>query len=126
MDTIVLKATSNEDKEELRKLAVLLQLLKVNVDFKTKSKKYESMSGQVVYVDYLIVTYDDVEIYKKLHRSNGRKKISLTRIALTVDEVRKMIDRDTADVVAENLGISRSTLFRRLKSAEKNNSKYIY
>ena len=50
-------------------------------------------------------------------RGAGRKR-NMTKKLITVKEVRKMLEQRSADSVAEELGVSRSTLFRRLKDRD--------
>lgn len=44
---------------------------------------------------------------------------------ISIKEVEKWIDATTAKEVAEELGVSRSTLFRRIKEAKKQGVDYI-
>ena len=101
---------SQENYSEFQHLSLMLDLLKIDNDIKD---------------DLLTITYDDVEVYHKLHRSNGRKRKDLNRF-LSLTEVERMIDEETAEHVANRLGISRRTLFRRLKKAKENGEKYLY
>lgn len=112
----------DEFESEFEKLRQLLFLLKV--DYEIESVDRESMSGAKYEDRYLKIQYDEMEVFKKLHRSSGCKKKNVSRV-LTVREVRKMMEDKTADEVAKKLGISRRTLFRRLAQAEKNGDKYI-
>lgn len=101
---------TKDEKQEFDKLTLLLDLLKIDNDIQD---------------GFLTITYEDLEVYHKLHRSNGRKRKDLNSI-LTITEVQRMIDKKTAEHVANRLGISRRTLFRRLKQAEESGSKYLY
>lgn len=114
----------DEYREEYAKLYNLLTLLKI--DYKIESKEVESMSGARYINEYLVIEYDCQEVYRKLHRSKGKKKTRMNCIALSVEEARKRIEKETAEEVAKSLGVSRRTLFRRLSEAEKNGDKYIY
>lgn len=100
---------------EYEKLRELLFLLKI--DFETEYENDEK---------YLMISYDIEKVFKKLNRSPGRKKTRMNCIALTVDEAKKRIEKETAEEVAKSLGISRRTLFRRIAEAEKRGEKYIY
>ena len=50
-------------------------------------------------------------------RGAGRKR-KMTKELITVKEVREMLEQHSADSVAAKLGVSRSTLFRRLKDRD--------
>lgn len=113
-----------EFETEFNKLYSLLKMLKIECRMEMKEK--ESMSGAKFTDEYLVVEYDRQEVFKKLHRSNGKKRTRMNCIALSVEEARKRIEEETAEEVAKSLGVSRRTLFRRLAEAEKNNDKYIW
>lgn len=113
----------DEYGKEFDKLKHLLFTLKINYRIEIEHK--ESLSGVEYKEKYLKITYDEMEIFKKLHRSPGRKKKHSSSY-LTVTEVRKMIKDKGAEEVARKLGYSRRTLFRRLQQAEKWGDKYIY
>lgn len=100
---------------EYEKLRELLFLLKIDCE-----TEYENDEK------YLMISYDIEKVFKKLNRSPGRKKTRMNCIALTVDEAKKRIEKETAEEVAKSLGISRRTLFRRIAEAEKRGEKYIY
>lgn len=53
--------------------------------------------------------------YNRRDAGRRRKPLSGERLSYKVGEVKKMLEEKTADEVARDLGISRSTLFRRLK-----------
>lgn len=111
-----------EFENEFQKLRQLLALVKV--DYKIENVERESMSGHAYDDQYLLIEYDIEEVFKRMHRSNGRKKKSLYRV-MTVEEIRKMVAEKNAEEVAKKLGISRRTLYRRLEQAEKSGDKYL-
>lgn len=120
-ETIVIKVDDN--KEQLEKLACLLGLLKI--EHKWIYEEKESMSGNKSVEESLVITYDLVEVYRKLNRSPGRKKKNTNQRIVSISKIKKEIEKSTADNVAKRLGISRSTLFRRIKNAEEKGEKYI-
>ena len=64
-----------------------------------------------------IFDYDISDIREKLGRGAGAKPKNLNDI--TAQDVRdRMASGETAEQIAKSLGITRSTLFRRLKKAE--------
>lgn len=115
-ETITLKVDDNS--EQFEKLGVLLGLLKI--EHKWVYQEIESMSGLKSTYSSLVINYDPFEVYKKLNRSTGRRKKGITPGVVSVSKIKKEIENSTADEVAQRLGISRSTLFRRLKKAEEN------
>lgn len=115
-ETITLKV--DENKEQFEKLALLLGLLKI--EHKWIYQETESMSGHKSTDVSLVINYDMLEVYRKLNRSTGRKKKGIAPGVARVSKIKKEIEESTAEEVAQRLGISRSTLFRRLKKAEEN------
>ena len=109
---------------EFDKLHSLMQLM--NIDCKMEVIEKESMSGAKFYNKYMVIRYDRQEVYRKLHRSRGGNKKKMNRSYIKVEEVKKRMETENADEIAESLGISRATLFRRLKQAEEKNEKYIF
>lgn len=109
---------------EFDKLHSLMKLM--NIDCKMEVIEKESMSGTKFYDKYMVIRYDRQEVYRKLHRSRGGDKKKMNRSYIKVEEVRKRMETENADEIAESLGISRATLFRRLKQAEEKNEKYIF
>lgn len=55
----------------------------------------------------------------------GRKK-KKNRSYIKVEEIRKRMETENDDEIAESLRISRATLFRRLKNTEEKNEKYVF
>lgn len=109
---------------EFDRLHSLMKLM--NIDCKMEVIEKESMSGAKFYDKYMVISYDRQEVYRKLHRSRGGDKKKMKRSYIKVEEVRKRMETENADEIAESLGISRATLFRRLKQAEEKNEKYIF
>lgn len=61
---------------------------------------------------------------RKQTRNAGTKKIHPNKDT-TVSEIRERMKTESADDIARSLGISRATLFRRLKAAEKSQKEMI-
>ncbi len=55
----------------------------------------------------------------------GRTK-KKNRSYIKVEEIRKRMETENDDEIAESLRISRATLFRRLKNTEEKNEKYVF
>lgn len=67
---------------------------------------------------WLSLHYDVEDVQRKFSRRAGKKERYLR---LTPQEVRdRMAAGESAEAIAKKAGISRATLFRRLKTAEKN------
>lgn len=115
-ETITIKVDDN--RKQLEKLAYLLYLLKI--EHKWIYQEIESMSGHKYIQESLVINYDTYEVYKKLNRSPGRRRKKNAQGIVSVSKIKNEIKNSTADEVAQRLGISRSTLFRRLKRAEEN------
>ena len=91
--------------------------------------EYTRMAKQLERVG-VVVDFDDGGMYldideSKLHRvitrnAGGSKAIKIKGEyqSIKVSDVRKLMKEYTAKVVAEELGISRATLYNRLKEAE--------
>lgn len=85
----------------------------------------EVMSGANFYDTYMIISYDKQEVYRKLYCSRGEDK-KKNRSYIKVEEIRKRMETENDDEIAESLRISRATLFRRLKNTEEKNEKYVF
>lgn len=75
-------------------------------------------------MEFLRVILTD-KFEQKRTRNAGRKSKSIKGM-ITVEDIEKMIKEKTADVVAKKLGISRATLFRKLKKAKEEGDEYLY
>ena len=88
-------------------LGEILQGIGINMSF------HEDINGE----KSIIFDYDISDIREKLGRGAGAKPKTLNDI--TAQDVRdRMASGETAEQIAKSLGITRSTLFRRLKKAE--------
>lgn len=73
----------------------------------------------------MIARYDLPNVRKLLWRGAGAHR-KVAKKTMEVAEVKLLMNSgETAERLAEDLGISRRTFFRRLKSAEENGYKYI-
>lgn len=72
----------------------------------------------------LHIQYDENEVQKKISRNAGKPRIKLNSGMVDLDIIKKRIKEDTAESVAQELGISRRTLFRRIKEAEEGGTNY--
>lgn len=99
-----------------RERALLLDLKKAGKFFGVSIDVKNIISCNEKYME-LVISFDSdrFEIFKNM--SCGRFPVPIKR-QFTVFEVRERIRQYTAAVVAKDLGISRATLFRRIKSAE--------
>ena len=82
-------------------------------------------TGVEVCVDYgsMFLEIDEAKLHRVITRNAGGSKaikIKGEYQSIKVNDVRKLMREYTAKVVAEELGISRATLYNRLKEAEEN------
>ena len=85
----------------------------IGLHFERDEKQY---SGNI------IIEADD-EVYAKAVRRNAGRPYAILKengylAHVTKGEIRKRMETDTASEIAKQLGISRRTLFRRMKEAE--------
>ena len=72
----------------------------------------------------LTIDYDPDVLNRKLKRNAGAKRKYISR-SVPVAEIRSRMETETAEQIAKSLGISRPTLFRKLKYAEEWGYDYI-
>lgn len=100
------KAQVSELNEALAELGIIF-----------KEFQYEAKTSDKTVFHYISITYSSDYIKYKLKRNAGRVQ---TTIDLSPKEIReRMAKGETAEDIASELNISRSTLFRRLKEADK-------
>lgn len=93
-----------EAEEIIEDLGDILKALDINMKISETSlkKRFE-------------ITYDNEALKKKLSRSAGMHR-KITNSYITIGEAKeRMRNGETAEKIAKELGISRATLFRRLK-----------
>lgn len=98
-----------ENKESFNKLEELLAPFGIRVNLRS---------------NVLTIGSTEEEIIRKTTRYAGRKKLELER-TWDLKEVEKWIAATSAEDVAKKLGISRTTLFRKLKAAREANENVI-
>lgn len=118
IETITLKI-DKEQESEFEKLSNILKMMNIDYDIDYGDPTRENQKK-------LIIEYDHYELYKKLHRSFGRKRKRINRNYFSVKDAEYFIKNKGAEWLANELGISRATLFRRLKKAREEGSSYIY
>ena len=105
---------SDKDKELISKLNSILERMGGSI----KYEEYRRTSSDNLH-RYLVVGYTETGAKTFTGRNAGRNKKMTTGSKLySVGEVRQMLQERNADEVAAELGISRSTLFRRLKGQD--------
>lgn len=70
----------------------------------------------------LKVSWNMSEVMEKKSRKAGRVRI---RIDYSLEEVKDMMKEKSASDVAKELGMSRSTLFKKIKEAEENHGEFL-
>ena len=84
-------------------------------------KTYQSESGY----DYLTIKYDTEQAEEKISRGAGAKPKFMDR-TVPIDEINQRMANESAEEVAKSLGISRSTLFRKIRYAKEAGFDYIF
>lgn len=100
------------DEDKLRFLAAMNEILeKFGCDIKVETVGSGEDQKQL-----MILGYDEEAANKVLSRNAGRKvKDQAAGLDVTIGEARKMLETKTKEQVAQELGISRRTLYRRLE-----------
>ena len=89
------------------------QLKKIGVDLSCEAL-FDGSDG-------LVLDFDSAVFTKSTNRYAGRPRIEVyasNTVSYTLDEIAEMIDKKGAEQVANEHGISRRTLFRRIKDAK--------
>lgn len=74
---------------------------------------------------YLRINFDTQEVKNKLKRNAGREKKKLES-QISVAEVRERMQKgETGEQIAKEIGISRASLFRKMKDAKQHGQEYI-
>ena len=108
-ETLKIYLGNYNNETHIKKLIELVESTSATVSLKHLESNYE--------YEYLEIQCDQENVYKKVTRKAGRKKI-FSQSYRTYSEVKEMMNKDSAENVAKELGVSRSTLFRRLKAHE--------
>lgn len=98
---------SDSDHRGVEKLNTILKPLGICVELKELDR-----------TNILTFNYDTDVLMQKATRKAGAKRKHLNTWKVSVAEIRARMETESADDVAKSLGISRSTLFRRLKEAD--------
>ena len=70
--------------------------------------------------------WDEAEVLRRRTRKAGAKRRRTKRAGITAREVRRWMDATSGEEVADAMGISRGTLYRRLREAEKEGEERIW
>ncbi len=103
--------------EEIKKLETLNKLL--------KGVGAEAVFEKQALGEYALKIFYEKEIVRKKTSRNAGKKVIRLRRRISVKEAEKWIDVTTAEEVGKALGVSRSTLFRRIREAKRKGEDYI-
>lgn len=120
MSNITFWLTDNS-KSEIDSLEILNMLLKPSgaVASLEHAKVEEEEIGYCLHIQF-----DENEMQQKISRNAGKPRIKLRTGLVDLDMIKKRIKEETAENVAHDLGISRRTLFRRMKEAEEEGSDF--
>ena len=118
---IILFANKEQVKVQLKEIENLNKILAdVGVKIETEELPENYSNYESVTIKYDILQYEKIKA-----RGAGRPRKRVKK-DITVEEIRKRMQNETAESIAKELGISRQTLFRKLKEAKKFDSKYLY
>lgn len=108
---LVRKMNSNE--EEADKLAQALRRVGIQVKFEDTSFMDDNDYSKLTFV------FDESELEQRLTRNAGIKvKYNNEAYDETYGSIKRRLETETHDSVAKSLGMSRMTLYRKLKKAE--------
>lgn len=108
------------DKYQSNNLEELCEInsLLCNHGISIEVKQYENGKG-------ILIKYDTEQIKEKLHRNAGRNKKQCL-LDVEVKDIRERMNKgESAEMIASELGISRSTLFRKLKYAKEHDIMFL-
>lgn len=113
---LVLKI-SDEEKETLE-LAKALKPFGIDIELNKSQLNYDS--SQEYYT--LKISYNSDKLKKKQTRNAG-VKLQYNRKAyeLSIADIEKRLETETCQAIADELGMSRMTLYRKLKKANETN-----
>ena len=108
--SLAIEPTKSE-QEEISKLNEILGKINMTCGLETVTSEYENSRHTL-----FKITYDDWETRKKLTRNAGARRKSIKRIR--VADIQERMRTENADQIAKELGIGRTTLYRRLREAK--------
>jgi len=73
----------------------------------------------------LRIEYDESQLRKSMTRNAGAGRKFANR-TISLEEIEKRLKNETAEEIAESLGLSRATFFRKLKEAREYNRDEIF
>lgn len=107
----LLGAPSDKNREIVSELNKILEPMGCRISI----EEFDRDPDKITYYLYIKVSTEAAADYSR--RGAGRKRKMMKKL-ITVKEVREMLEQRSADSVAAELGVSRSTLFRRLKDRD--------
>ena len=72
----------------------------------------------------LIISYDEENVNRRLKRNAGAKRKYIFE-DVRPEDVRKRMKTESAEAIAQSFGISRASLFRKLKEAEEKGFEFL-
>lgn len=113
MKEYIFLGSTTVDEEALNKVNERLADYNIQIKFRSDVSDGRKVNGLVF----------DIPDKPKNERHAGRK---YSFLGIKVEVIKEALKKDTAENVARNLcGISRATLYRKLKDAEAHNNEYI-
>ena len=105
-ENFVLCLSVEPDNMQLSKLNKRLEKVGMKIEYAEMQEKDGSVFR------YAMITCNTEEFIKKTKRNAGKKQ---KKLFLSTEEIRERMKTETSTELANELGINRSTLFRRLK-----------
>ena len=103
----------NHDYEDAMKLADALKSFGINVKYEDTSFMDDQDYSKLTFI------FDEAEVEQRRTRNAGIKiKYNEEAYEETYGSVKKRLDSETLEAVSKSLGMSRMTLYRKLKKAE--------
>lgn len=103
----------NHDYEDAMKLADALKSFGINVKYEDTSFMDDQDYSKLTFI------FDEAEVEQRRTRNAGIKiKYNEEAYEETYGSVKKRLDSETHEAVSKSLGMSRMTLYRKLKKAE--------
>lgn len=114
LDFMLFSQPSQEEEKNIEKLNEFLTKLNATAEFHKVNEFY-----------FLRINYDTDDIQRICSRNAGRHRV-MPNDYISPAEIRERMKTEKAEDIALELGISRSTLFRKLKQAEECGYLYLF
>ena len=119
-DKIVLQVDEKEIRVQLHKIKEINEIFgEIGINIEIGDLQKSGSQHKCVIINYDTLVFEEAKKRKAGRPSKRMKKLIKT------EEVCKRMENETASQVAEDLGISRETLYRKLKAAKEYGYEYL-